>query len=161
MPNTNEILDAVAPEYLSRKFGADPLIALIQAENNQEIQEALTTVMSELKPSQQEILSRYVRGQSINTIANEINRSVSTVYAIKNSIVKRLRQSDNVKDALSKLANALRPLDTPLPTHKTPKTDWLFELQTQKKGGQCRLKKYLNDAFGDDLTVCTLCKKCR
>ena len=87
MQNTNEILDAVAPEYLSRKFGADPLIALIQAENNQEIQEALTAVMSALKPSQQEILSRYVRGQSINTIANEINRSVSTVYAIKNSIV--------------------------------------------------------------------------
>ena len=159
MTNTNELLNAVAPEYLSRKYGADPLVAIIQAENNQEIQDALTVVMSALKPSQQEILSRYVRGQSFNTIANELNRSISAVYAIKKSISKRLMRSDNVKDALSKLANALRPLEMPLSAHKTPKTEWLFELQTQKK--QCRLKQYLNNAFGDDLTVCTLCKKCR
>ena len=159
MQNTNEVLNAVIPEYLSRKYGADPLIALIQVENNEEIQEALTVVMSALKPSQQDILSRYVSGQSINTIANELNRSVSTVYAIKNSISKRLRRLDNVKDALSKLANALRPLDAPAPSHKTPKTNWLFELQTQKK--QCRLKQYLDKSFGDNLTVCTLCKKCR
>lgn len=158
MKNTNEVIETVGPEYLSRKFGVDPLIAIIQAENNQEIQDALTVVMSALKPSQQDILSRYVRGQSLNTIANEINRSVSTVYNIKNSISKRLARLDNVKDVLSKLANALRPLDAPVPSHKTPKTNWLFELQTQKK--TCRLKKYLSDAFGDDLTVCTLCKKC-
>lgn len=193
----NDVLDAVTPEYLSRKYGADPLLALIKTENHQEARQALPVIMSALSPSQQEVLTRYVSGQSLYSISKEINRPISTVSSVKNSIPKRLKElagfehraeiareiiglslkrkknrrvkrlleelnkCDALAEALLKLSKALKPLETPLTVHKTPKTDWLFELQTKKPPEKCRLPEYFKNAFGDDLTVCTLCKKCR
>ena len=67
-----------------------------------------------------------------------------------------------VREALKNLSAALSPIrNVSSPKQYSSRPTLLFErLSNTGRKNVCRLKCYLQQAFGDDNTVCSLCRKC-
>ena len=77
-------------------------------------------------------------------------------------VVEEYRRRYAVREALKNLYSTLTPAEN-LSSRKqySSRPTLLFErLSNVGRENQCRLRQYLQQSFGDDNTVCTLCRKC-
>ena len=102
---------------------------------------------------------------------NELERLGKTLNECKKGsryakALKEYKRRSRVRTALKELKEELTEA---APIHcrgaKTVCSTYLFERLMSVSGGRekqgCRLRRYLGESFGDEKTVCSLCKKCK